>query len=263
MLTNIAGQMGWVLPWIFVPLAAALWRALRTGPRDERRWFLACLAIAPIAVFTLIALRGDVGLPHWQAPGWLFVFPMLGAAVAERLARGETAPATWIRTSAITFVTIVAILASHAATGWIERLAPQAFAKGDPSADALDWKNVRLSMQARGYLPIDGFLAAPSWIQAGKAAIGVGPGVPVLCLCADPHHFYYLQPADTMFRGANAVFVVRTKPNDDSEARFGKYFEQFMAVDQIPITRGGRVAFYVTMYRGVHFKPSYPTDQPR
>ncbi len=263
MLTNIAGQMGWVLPWIFVPLAASFWRAVRAGPRDEKRWFLACLAVAPIAVFTLIALRGDVGLPHWQAPGWLFVFPMLGAAAAERMARGATAPATWIKVSAATFVVIVTILASHAATGWIERLAPQAFAKGDPSTDALDWKHVRVSMKARGYLPTDGFLAAPSWIQAGKAAIGVGPEVPVICLCADPHHFYYMQPADTAFRGANAVFVVKKRPNDDTEARFSRYFAQFMAVDDVPITRGGRVAFYVTLWRGVGFKPGYPTGQPR
>ena len=38
MLANIGGQMAWVLPWIFIPLAASAWRALRAGPRDERRW---------------------------------------------------------------------------------------------------------------------------------------------------------------------------------------------------------------------------------
>ena len=38
MLANIAGQAGYVLPWIWVPLVVVLWNALRTGTRDAARW---------------------------------------------------------------------------------------------------------------------------------------------------------------------------------------------------------------------------------
>ena len=110
MLANIGGQMAWVLPWIFIPLAASAWRALRAGPRDERRWFLLSLATGPIVGFTLVALKGDVGLPHWQAPGWLFVFPLLGAAVAERLAAGHAGTRRWLRWSIGGYVGLIAVL---------------------------------------------------------------------------------------------------------------------------------------------------------
>ena len=41
MLASLGGQAGYVLPWIWVPLVVVLWGALRAGPRDALRWFLA------------------------------------------------------------------------------------------------------------------------------------------------------------------------------------------------------------------------------
>ena len=173
MLTNIAGQAGWVLPWIWIPLVVTLVSSARHGPKDAARWFLLCIGIGPIAAFTLIALRGSVGLPHWQAPGYLFLFPALGAAAAARIGRGGTGTRRWLWASATTFVLLVSVLASHAATGWMKRVIPSAFAKGDPTADLVDWSSLRPALIGRGLLPVDGFVAAPSWIQAGKASIGL------------------------------------------------------------------------------------------
>jgi hypothetical protein len=251
-----------VLPWIFVPLVAALWRAARGGPRDAARWFLFCLAIGPIATFTLIALRGDVGLPHWQAPGWLFVFPALGAAAAERLERGDRRTRRWLRWSVGGYVALVALLASHAATGWMARVVPSAFAKGDPSTDLLDWREVRPALDVQGLLPAGGFVAAPSWIQAGKAAIGVGPDWPVLCLCADPHHFRYTVD-DRAWLGRDAVLLVKHKEGDDVVAKFSPYFETVALAGHVPLHRHGHEAMIVDVYAATGFRRLYPSDQPR
>ncbi|MFI5246188.1 MAG: ArnT family glycosyltransferase, partial [Gemmatimonadales bacterium] len=192
MLASIAGQAGYVLPWIWVPLVVVLWGAIRTGPRDAVRWFLVCVAIGPIAAFTLIALRGGGGLPHWQAPGYLMLFPLLGAAAASRLERGDRMIRRWLKWSVWTFIGLVAVLATQTANGWMERVAPSLFAKGDPTTDMVAWRELRPTLDAKDMLAHGEFLAAPSWIQAGEAALGAGPDVPVLCLCADPHHFYYM-----------------------------------------------------------------------
>ena len=93
-LTNLLGQIGYVLPWIWCLLVWLLAKALAGGPARDRAWFLACLAILPIAIFTITPLWGGRGLPHWQAPGYLFLFPLLGALIAERLEAGASwAPA--------------------------------------------------------------------------------------------------------------------------------------------------------------------------
>ena len=43
-----------------MPLVFTLARGLIAGPRDERAWLIACLAIGPIVAFTLVALSGEV-----------------------------------------------------------------------------------------------------------------------------------------------------------------------------------------------------------
>jgi hypothetical protein len=263
MLTNIGGQAGWVLPWIWIPMVATLVSSMRRGPRDPARWLLLCIGIGPIAAFTLIALRGNVGLPHWQAPGYLFLFPALGAAVAARIARGEQGARRWMWGSAAAFVLLIAVLASHAATGWMKRVMPQAFTKGDPSADLVDWSALRPALIGRGLLPVDGFVAAPSWIQAGKASIGLEPDTPVLCLCADPHQFYYLHD-DRNYLGRNAVIVKKFVEGEDVEKLFSPYFDAVNVVSIESIYRNGSdEVMRVGIYRGRNFKKLFPTTQPR
>ncbi|HVT40225.1 MAG TPA: glycosyltransferase family 39 protein [Gemmatimonadaceae bacterium] len=262
MLANIGAQAAWVLPWIWVPLVAALWGALRRGTSDARRWFLVCLAIGPLAGFTLIALHGSVGLPHWQAPGYLMLFPLLGSAVAARLERGDTLARRWLGASVWGFAGLVLLLGSHTATGWLDRLFPAAFAKGDPTGDTVDWRLLKPALQSHGLLPLDGFIAAPSWIQASKAAIGLGPDVKVLCLCADPHHFYYMQN-DSAFLGANAVIAKKVTENDDVPAEFAPYFEEITPLDVVPVMRAGQVVMRVALYRAKGFRKLFPTEQPR
>lgn len=261
-LANIGGQAAWVLPWIFVPLVASGWRALRAGPSDGARWFLLCIAAGPIVFFTLVSLRGDVGLPHWQAPGWLFVFPMLGAAAAERIAAGRRGTMHWLRWSVVGYVALIAVLTSHASTGWIARVTPAGVDIPDPTADLVTWSALRPALAEADFDPSRDFVAATSWIQAGKAAIGSGPGVPVLCLCSDPHHFYY-EHDDRTFIGHNAIIVHKVRAGDDILARFTPYFERIEPISQVAVTRGPQDVMTVELYRATNFHALYPTDQPR
>jgi 4-amino-4-deoxy-L-arabinose transferase-like glycosyltransferase len=265
-LANIGGQMAWVLPWIFIPLAASAWRALRAGPRDEKRWFLLWLAAGPIVVFTLVSLKGDVGLPHWQAPGWLFVFPLLGAGVAERLDAATSAAASatrrWLRWSVVSYAVLILVLGTHAAWGWMARLAPKAFERGDPTADLVTWRMLRPTLEGLGYVPGTAFIGATSWIQAGKASIAMGPDMPVLCLCSDPHHFYYAQN-DSAFLGGDAIIVKKVRENDDVLERFAPYFERIDPLTRFGVYRGRQMVMMLDVYRARNFRALYPTDQPR
>ncbi|MDA1082099.1 MAG: glycosyltransferase family 39 protein [Gemmatimonadetes bacterium] len=261
-LANIGGQMAWVLPWIFVPLAASVWRAVRGGPGDERRWFLLCLAAGPIAIFTLVSLRGNPGLPHWQAPGWLFAFPMLGAAVGERLDRNERRTKRWLRWSVWGYVGLIALLTTHASTGWMARIAPEAFSKGDPSGDLVTWSRLLPALAEADFDPATDFVAATSWIQAGKAAVGAGPRIPVLCLCADPHHFFYAY-SDSAYLGRNAIIVHKVRAGDDVIERFAPYFERIEPLTEFAVMRGPQDVMAVELFRATNFRALYPTTQQR
>lgn len=261
-LANIGGQMAWVLPWIFIPLAASGWRALRAGPTDERRWFLLALAAGPIVGFTLVSLRGEVGLPHWQAPGWLFVFPLLGAGVAERLDRGEATARRFMRFSVVGYAVLLLLLGTQAATGWMARVAPEAFKRGDPTGDLVTWRMLKPTLLGLGYYPVNGFVATASWIQAGKAAVALGPGTPVLCLCGDPHHFFYAEN-DSSFLGTDAMIVKKVREGDDVLERFAPYFERIDPITRFGVYRGKQEVMQLEVYRAKNFRALYPTNQPR
>ncbi len=264
MLTNIAGQVVWALPWVWIPLVGSMWGALRVGRARAEQWFLLCLSVPIVAVFTLIALRGDVGLPHWTAPGYLFAFPLLGAAVAGRLERGAPYARPWIVSSVYGYLALIVVLWSAVATGWVGSVFGSKLAKAADSqtADLIDWYPVVKELRVRRLLPVGSFVAAPSWIQAGKAAVALGPHVPVICLCADPHHFRYAV-IDTQYFGANAVILNKVKQGEDVITKFSPYFESVTLEAVVPIYRQGRVAMEIGVYRATHFLKSYPTDQPR
>lgn len=48
---------------------------------------LAALGPPSIILLTAVPLWGGEALPHWQMPGWLFLLPILGHAIASLEAR--------------------------------------------------------------------------------------------------------------------------------------------------------------------------------
>jgi hypothetical protein len=118
-LVVIGGGALYLLPWIFAGLAFAAVAALRRGPGDERRWLLAVTGLVPIAFFTAVALWSPGRpLPHWAAPGYLALMPLLG----DVLARAEAAGARWVRRAAVATAALLVVAMGAAAAA--ARLAP-------------------------------------------------------------------------------------------------------------------------------------------
>jgi 4-amino-4-deoxy-L-arabinose transferase-like glycosyltransferase len=258
---NIAGQIAWILPWIWVILAAALFRGLRRRPAGDREWFFACVALVPIALFSLASLGGQPGLPHWPASGYLFLYPLAGAAAAATRDGTERTPFTgrsWIVGSTITFCVLLLVAASAAITGWPARVAPSLFRGGDPTLEALDWSELHRGLDSLGVLPgARAFVAGTSWVQSGKIAYALGPAVPVVCLSGDPRGFQYVYDQHA-FEGDDAVIVDRLPARHDVMAMYGAYFGQFAPAGRIGIRRDGRPAFDVAVYVGRGFHGPYP-----
>ena len=287
-LENIAGQLGYLLPWICIPLAWVLGSVLidsaRNAPwrrvaRDEERtsaarWWLACLAIGPIATFTLIALRGQHGLPHWQAPGWLMVIPLLAERVDARLVRGSARAArrtrVWLIGSSVAFAFLLLTLATETALGWASRLSPSLFAKGDPSLESLDWRDLpaaiapMLRESAGGASAHPGarpFVAATNWMDAGKIAYALNGRAEVVCLCREPHHFAFVRDARA-YLTRDAVIVERAGLRPPSSVPLFQYFRSVKPISSAVMLRDGSPAITLELYRGETFAAAVPVRAP-
>jgi len=200
-LANVIGQAIWILPWIFVPLLIAAWRFFRAGCTAERAWYCLCLGLPTVTVFTAAPLWGNLGLPHWQMPGWLMLYPTLGEYGVRSLDPARLR--RWGLTCVAAIVVLGAVLASHAATGFGRILAPRLFAHGDPTLDAFEWSQLPGELRARGLLQPGVFIVTSSWIYAGRVDEALHHTVPVVVFGGNPKEFgLRYDPAEFLARDA-------------------------------------------------------------
>jgi hypothetical protein len=265
MLFSIAGQALWLMPWIWAPLLWSLGRAIRRGPGDASAWFLACLAVGPIVVFTLVALWAPIGLHfHWQAPGYLMLFPLLGAAAARALQGAHAAAVRrWLGASAAAVAIAAAGVAVEAATGLAQRLSPALFADGGPAAELKDWRELqpalaRLQLIDRPEL----FVVTSRWHVAGKIDRALAGRVPVLCLCADPRNIAFLHD-HRRFTGHDAVIVAYRDFGRWAEAEFGRSFESIAPIGTVGIERWAAPAAELSLFLARGYRGNFPMGLTR
>lgn len=232
--TNILGQMVWVLPWIFVPLVVAAWGALRLGRGAERSWFCLCLALPTLLIFTIVPLWGHRGLPHWQMPGWLLLYPVLGAYLAR--AAGKGWPRRWAIASAAVLISLVFLIVGHAASGLGRIWFPTLLTK-DPTLEAMEWAPLREELKARGLLDRqDLFVVVPHWITAGKIDHALAGALPVVVFGQDQRHFAFRHDQE-QFVGHDALIMGREEDVEDDLPSLRTYFE---TVEELPAFAFGR-----------------------
>ncbi|MGH7048864.1 MAG: glycosyltransferase family 39 protein, partial [Stellaceae bacterium] len=178
----LAGNSLFILPWIWLPLMLCGITALRRGPANRRSWLLLCLAAPPIVFFTLVALWSRV-LFHWAAPGYLFLLPLLGAAIAGDPAHRVRAR-NWLAATAALVVCAMAVVATDVRFDWLPSIIRL---DKDPALAAVDWTSLSRELEARGLTRRPGLVvAATRWLDAGKIDYALEGRLPVICLGDDP-----------------------------------------------------------------------------
>jgi hypothetical protein len=229
-------------------LLFVLFDALRRGPRDERRFLLAWLAAGPIVGFTLLTALGVRGLAHWQAPGYFFLVPLLGDAVARRIAGGRRWTSRWLGASAVASALLVAALAAQARTGWLDRLAPGLFARGDPTQDLISWDPVAAQLAAWGQPAPGVVVAGTRWSEAGKLAYALGPAVQVTSVGEDPRGFRFVRPQERLI-GRDVLLVADRRARQwEPMVADAPYFQHIQPLGSVALLRGGRPELEVSVY---------------
>jgi len=229
--TMIFGQIAFLSPWIFVPLVMGLASAFHQRA-DERRLFLLCLSLPPIALFTVTPLWGGRGQPHWTMPGWFFAFALMGVWL-KQLGVSAGALRRWAVVSSVLLAAIAGAAILQASTGWpwLALTAGAGFA--DPMLEAFEWRELR---QAPIFNQAPSFVIATKWSDAGKIALALGPQTPVFVLSNDPRGWAFLDDSAS-FVGRSGVIVT---PAADLESALGVAGPYFAALGQPQFQTLGR-----------------------
>lgn len=231
---QIGGELAYLTPWLAVPFAISLGKAL-TGRRGEAALLLAFAAIGPIVFFTVVALWSPA-LPHWTMPGWLFAIPLFGRDAAELAARRPRFAHGFMGATAAVFLLLLAAFGVQAATGaLIPAAALAANPRIDPTADLVDWRDLKSALAEQG-VRADMPVAALNWTVAGKISYALGPETPVLCLCGDPHDFRF-RADPSAWTGRDVVLVAPRATSFDGGRQY------FASLEELPgatILRDGR-----------------------
>ena len=161
----VVGQAGLLLPWVFLPLTIALAGGAGSIRNDERSAFLLSLSLPAIVMFTVVALWGSRGMPHWTMPGWFFVFPLLGAWLARYNSKW---PRVWAASSGLAFALLATLAISQASSGWMRRIWPSWFEAGDPTLESFSWQQLGSAAAVTTKRP--DFIVATRWMDGAKAA---------------------------------------------------------------------------------------------
>jgi hypothetical protein len=258
---NVLGQIGYVLPWVWWPLmvsAAGAWRRRRG---DERAWFLLCLAAGPLVVFTTVALLGTRALPHWQGPGYLFLMPLLGAALDARLSAGDRRATRWLRVSAGLVTSLAVLIGVQGRTGLLARLAPGLVRTGDPSLELQPWSSVPAAIdeEIRTGGPV-AFVATTHWMDGARLG-SVWPTTTrgaddpaVLVLSDDARHFPF-RTSPRRYAGRTGLLVRRAQPAP-LDAAVQRQFASIVLVRHVNVRRGGQPVIDLELYRVSGFAPT-------
>ncbi|MBC7844057.1 MAG: glycosyltransferase family 39 protein [Gemmatimonadaceae bacterium] len=258
---NLAGQAGYLLPWFWVPMIVLLARGLRTGPRDRATWFCCCLGALPIVVFTLASLGGRAGLPHWPAPGFFMLLPMLGAAIARWEGRTADVVRQRMRLAGIVYVALLTIVVSHAATGWVARIVPS-LRRADPAFELLEYRSLRDTLNARGLLAPSTFVATTDWLRGSKIGYALGPERPVLVFNADARHFPFTADMQSL-QGNNGLMLMRIARNESevemwiAAQDYVTMFDTLHFEGTVPVLRGADTAVTLGVFRAVHLSGTF------
>jgi 4-amino-4-deoxy-L-arabinose transferase-like glycosyltransferase len=243
-LQSLGAQSAYLVPWFFVALAVVLVRAWLGGPKREARWLLACLGTLPIVIFTLLTIR-SAGLPHWQMPGWVFVLPLLGEALAGLRPFLRGVSKAIVAVTALAVAGIVGVGIAQARWGMLEL-------KPDPTVMLQPWDELAGQLASRG-LATDGhtFIASRNWRRAGQLNYLFGKSVPVLCLCGDARHFRYEQNLADYAGWTGVLIDVPNALGDDIAGWFGA----LGPAEDVSLSKNGQKTYGLSLRVGTDYRP--------
>lgn len=238
LILQVVGEILLLLPWIFVPLAIATVQAVPLARTDERYRLCLWLGLPNVVLFTLSPVCGLKGMPHWPMPGWLLLFPLLGASLAE-INAAKIWPRLWLGGSIILAMALGLLAATDSTTGWVGASLPSLFVRGDPTIESLEWTPLRTRLAQAGLLSRRHlFVVALDWKDAGKIDQALGGALPVHVF-GPRQHGYAFQSNPGGILADDALLIGKRAAIRDRLAALRTYFRSTDPISNISLGRDG------------------------
>ena len=264
---SLAGQAGYLFPWIWLPLVALLLRGARRIARGDAaasERFLIAQAVGPIAVFGAVACVRPI-LPHWPLVGFLSLFPMLGQWWEERRAEQPARTGRQLALIAFAPLALVALILAQTYGGIFQKGGRGTLgvlnAANDPSLDFYGWDEVGRELKRRGLLDQPNtFLFTGAWYHSGHVAYATrGSATPVLCYHGwDARSFRFWSEPDDWIGHDGILISVNEGVNEPM--CFERWFARVEPIGAFEVRRAGGTARKIRLYRCVRQLVGFPFD---
>ncbi|MBO0738723.1 MAG: glycosyltransferase family 39 protein [Alphaproteobacteria bacterium] len=246
-IVTFAGEAVFLLPWIWAPLIACGFFALRRGPADRDRWLLVCLAAPPVVVFAVVSFWSKV-LFHWAAPGYLMLIPLLGDATARHW-QGSRPVRLWLAASALFVALATALYASDVRFNWLPASIADVARGNLRDVDVVDWTLMRQDLADRGLLDRPNLIvAAMRWTDAGKIDYALEGRIPVICLGPDARQYGVTTNRDD-YAGYDVLIATRL-PFEKIVGQYWFLFDRIDPLPPVPVSGSARAALRLNLFLG-------------
>jgi hypothetical protein len=240
---SIAGQILWLLPWVWIPLVIQMFMIFKNKKKYPVYVLIACLTFPTIIFFTVVTLWSDLVYHfHWQTPGYLMLFIPLGAWLDAKIGRfGKLIYRTVMLTTFVT-VGLFAVLVVHINTGFWTSYGPKWLSlsfkeKNDPTIYCYSFDAVKEKFKERGWMQDKNvFVGASIWWLSGLIDYAFKGEKDFMLITNEPRNYAFLLDPKSML-GKNCVVVSHDNFITGGNDQISPFFDTVKLVDSTYIER--------------------------
>jgi hypothetical protein len=138
--------------------------------------------------------------------------------------------------------------------GWIT----EKEARKDPTLDIHGWKKIDNYLSQQQIDHDSTFLFTYRWFLSGEVELAVAGKYHVMCFHLKDSRGYGIWDADLNMVGKDGIYICTDRYFYDPIERYSEYFESISPPDSLVITRGGRYAKTIYLFRCQNLLKRYP-----
>lgn len=260
--TELAGEFLYNNPVIFILAFIAIFAAFKKRISMEKsvQRLIMCISLPMIVVFWVFSLMRST-LPHWNAPAYVLLIPLVAIHLRDKNTRSDKLPKSIIAALAVLVITLVVGVA-EIKTGFIpldKHNDPEQVGRDDFTVDMYGWRQLgkkfsefRAQKIAEGMMNEEDGIVANQWFPLANldyyVARPLGMRVMGLGWPEQLHKYLWINDERGGFHlGENYWFLSDSRYPKDPKTTYQWYFKEIELVGIIEIDRCGKPAknFYV------------------
>ncbi len=263
LLEAVGGQIGYLTPMAFIPLAVVLWKTCVKGivKGDFNYRFAFFFGSIPYLFFLGVSLKQSI-LPHWTLAGCIALLPPMADTIASFRKKRVVTRTITISLIIIGLVYILLVLQIRRGSvlyalhdiGWVSGHE----VRRDATLDMVGWDAIPTYLNQKGLSADEVFLFSHKWYLGGEISLAADPSFSIMCLNRSDSRGFGVWNAHKNVLGRDGICIYTNRYRVNPEKSYGEYFERVSPPDSTVIYRGGRYAKTIYFSRCENMIKPYP-----